>query len=200
MLRKSVRCRVTGGFCLVVLWFAAVNGWGVLALVLVAALIHEAGHCLLLILLGGRITQLRLTLFGAELETDSRRLSYGAEMLAALAGPAANLLCAAVLTAAEKEPWQALMGANITLALFNLLPVRPLDGGRALYQLTAWAFGPAVGERICRGAAVLFGTLLAALLGYVMWRTGGSLWLLPPAAGLLSAVWRECFGQTQIGI
>ena len=59
------RCQITGGFCLVILWFAAVNGWKVLALVLAAAAIHETGHYLALRLLGGRVKMLRLTLFDA---------------------------------------------------------------------------------------------------------------------------------------
>lgn len=187
------RCQITGGFCLVILWFAAVNGWKVLALVLAAAAIHETGHYLALRLLGGRVKMLRLTLFGAEMETDNHKVSYGGEVLAALAGPGANLLCAGLLTALGAKIQPELVGANVTLAVFNLLPVRPLDGGRALYQLTAWMFGPLAGENVCRCAAALFGSALAALLGYVMWRTGGSLWLLPPMAGLLSAVWKECF-------
>ena len=187
------KCRVTGGFVLLLLWFAAVNGWRVLWLVLTAAAVHEAGHWLALRLLGGRVTKLRLTLFGAEMETDDHRLSYVGGALAALAGPAANLAWAWLLTRTGDGGQAELIGANITLALFNLLPVRPLDGGRALGQLTALVLGPAAGETVCRCSAAVFGTALAALLGYVMWRTGGSLWLLPPIAGLLTAVWQEWF-------
>lgn len=189
------KCRATGGFVLVILWFAAVNGWRTLALVLAAAAVHEGGHWLALRLLGGRVTQLRLTLFGAELETDNHHVSYGGEIVAALAGPAANLLWAWLLIGLKGEAQAELIGVNITLGLFNLLPVRPLDGGRALWQLTVWMFGPSVGEKVCRGFATVFGTALAALLGFVMWRSGGSLWLLPPMAGLLTAVWQEWVPQ-----
>ena len=160
-------------------------------MVLAAAAVHEAGHYLALRLLGGRVTKLRLTLFGAEMETDNHHVSYGGEVLAALAGPFANLIWAWLLVKTGDGTQPELVGANITLALFNLLPIRPLDGGRALGQLTAWVLGPTAGETVCRCGAAVFGTALAALLGYVMWCTGGSLWLLPPMAALLTAVWQE---------
>lgn len=55
-----------------------------------------------------------------------------------LAGPAVNLLCALVLGGAHA--WVA-AGAHLSLCLFNLLPVRPLDGGRALYLAGRMAGG-----------------------------------------------------------
>ena len=93
----SEKLRASGGFCLLLLWFAAVNGWWPLLTVLCAAAIHELGHCLTLRLLGARITAFRLTLFGMELQTNSCGISYGRELAAVLAGPAANLLAAVVL-------------------------------------------------------------------------------------------------------
>ena len=99
-----------------------------------------------------------------------------------LAGPGANLLCALALAAGgETVP----AGAHLTLCLFNLLPVRPLDGGRALYLAVSWLAGPRAGERAARWVGTMTGALLGTALVWVMGRSGGSLWLLPPAVAAL---------------
>lgn len=179
------RIRVSGGFVLLAGWFVLANGWEPLVTVLGAAAVHEWGHWVLLRMLGAEVTGFRLSVLGAVLETDSGRLSYGGELAAVLAGPAANLLSALALTAVAKGRWPAAVGANLILCAFNLLPIRPLDGGRALYLLTAWLAGPAAGETAARWAGTVTAAALAALIGGVIWTTGGSLWLLPAlAAGL----------------
>ena len=184
--------RVSAGACLLVGWFAAVNGWALTALVLSAAALHELGHLTALKLLGGRVTALRLSVFGAEMRVDGAGLSYGKELAAVLAGPLTNLLAGLVLA------WcgcPAAAGAHLVLCAFNLLPVRPLDGGRALYLAAAWLAGPSAAERIACWAG---GTTALALGGLVLWligRTGGSLWLLPAAFGLLAAALRELHGR-----
>lgn len=179
------RIRVSGGFVLLAGWFVLANGWEPLVTVLGAAAVHEWGHWVLLRMLGAEVTGFRLSVLGAVLETDSGRLSYGGELAAVLAGPAANLLSALALTAVAKGRWPAAVGANLILCAFNLLPIRPLDGGRALYLLTAWLAGPAAGETAACWAGTVTAAALAALIGGVIWTTGGSLWLLPAlAAGL----------------
>lgn len=160
-------------------WFVLANGWEPLVTVLGAAVAHEAGHWLALRCQGAAVTCFRLSVLGAAMETDSGRLSYGGELAAVLAGPAANLLAALALTAVGKGRWPAAVGANLVLCLFNLLPICPLDGGRALYLLASWAAGPAAGEAACRWVGTVTAAALAALIGGVIWRTGGSLWLLP---------------------
>lgn len=184
------KVRISPGFCLLTGWFTAVNGWELLAAVLGAAALHELGHWLVLRLLGAKIRSLRIGVLGAVLETDSTGLSYGRELAAVLAGPGANLLGALALT-----PWgmETAVGAQLVLGGFNLLPVRPLDGGRALYLVLAWLLGPAVGDRAARWVGSSAALALAILLGEVMRRTGGSLWLLPAMAGLLAAAAREAF-------
>lgn len=181
------RVQVTGGFVLLTVWFVLANGWEPLVTVLGAAALHELGHWIALCMLGAKAAALRLSVLGAAMEVDSGRLSYGGELAAVLAGPAANLLAALVLTALGGGRWPAAVGANLVLCAFNLLPVRPLDGGRALYLLVSWAAGPAAGEAAGRWAGTVTAAALSGLIFWVIWKTGGSLWLLP--ALLASIQW-----------
>ena len=187
--------QISGGFCLLAAWFGVINGWRLLAVVLGAAAAHELGHFAALKCVGACITGMRLNMFGAAMETDRSALSYGKELAAVLAGPAANLLCAILLSLMESGN-SALIGANLILCVFNLLPVRPLDGGHALYLTVSCAAGPEAGERAARWTGLTAAVFLAAVLGILMWRSGGSLWLLPAMAGLLTAAVRECHGKS----
>lgn len=188
MLRRHRgRVKISGGFWLLAAWFGLANGWRLLGMVLSAAALHELGHYLVLRLFGAKIISLRLEVFGAVMETDSGGLSYGRELAAVLAGPAANFLCAFALASPQIPDWYAPAGAHLALGLFNLLPVRPLDGGRAVWLTLTWALGPAPGERAAGalGACAAAG-LAAGLLG-LMRETRGSLWLLPAVCGLFVA-------------
>lgn len=187
-------CNISPGFCLLALWFGYANGWGLLETVLGAAAFHEIGHWLALRWMGGKVTAMRIGLWGAVMETDSRCLSYPGEIGLALAGPAANLLAAWWLIRWE-EPVAA--GAHLVLAAVNLLPLWPLDGGRALMLLTSWLWGPEAGDRTARWVGVLAAALFAGSLLYVIWRTRGSLWLLPAVVGAVGAGGRNFFGNLQ---
>ena len=189
---RKMEVRVSAGACLLVGWFAVVNGWHLTGLVLSAAALHELGHLAALRLLGGAVTALRISVFGAELAAEGGRLSYGRELAAVLAGPLTNLLAGLALA---RLGYPAAAGAHLVLCAFNLLPVRPLDGGRALELLVSWAAGPAAGERAARWAGAAAALLSAAALWLVMSRSGGSLWLLPAAGGMLAAAMREICGS-----
>ena len=111
----------------VLLWFA------------LACLVHELGHAGAIRLLGGRTDGLTLTGFGAVLRPRRRRLfSYREECIVALAGPAASFLLALLAAAWGKRfggDAYLLAGLSLALAVFNLIPAAPLDGGRALVMI-----------------------------------------------------------------
>ena len=193
--RSERRLQVSGGFWLVTAWFGLANGWRMLWTILGAAAIHELGHFLTLRRLGADSVRLRLGVLGAILETDRRRLSYGGELLCVLAGPGANLLCALLLSAAGRGRWDAEAGTNLVLCVFNLLPLRPLDGGRALYLAVSWLAGPTAGECAARWVGALTGILLGTAAVWLMGRTGGSLWLLPTAVAAYFLAVGEVFGK-----
>lgn len=183
--------QISGGFCLLTAWFALVNGGQLLAMVALGCMVHELGHYLALRCQGVRVTGLRLCVLGAEMTADRSGLSYGGELAAVLAGPGANLLTALALAAAGET---AAVGSNLVLCAFNLLPLRPLDGGRALELAVSWAAGPSAGERAVRMAGVCGALVLSAFLTAVMAQSGGSLWLAPAALAALWAGLRELRG------
>lgn len=153
---------------------------GLLGWALVACALHELGHVAAVSLLGGSVKELRLTAVGAELSLDGARpLSYGREALAVLAGPGTSLLTA-VLAAAGK--WFLLAGLSLGQGLFNLLPILPLDGGRALLLLATRRGEEGTRRVLCGLSAALSGLLLGA--GLILLRVFGNPALLVTAAWL----------------
>ena len=158
------------------------DGQGLVLRVALASALHECGHWAALAVSGARVRSLRLTAVGAEMELDSRHpLSYPREAAAALAGPAVSLLSAWL---AAWAGWYLFAGVNLSLGLLNLLPIRALDGGRALFcALAPWR--PRAAEAAVGAASVLLsGALLG--LGWAAWRAWGNLTLLCTSAWLLA--------------
>lgn len=176
---------VTGGFLLLAAWLNYLDRSFFIPMAALACGVHELGHYLCIRLLGGNVTKLRLTAVGAEMVLR-RPLGYWQEGLSALAGPGVNLLLALLCC---REGGFSFAGLNLTLALFNLMPVGRLDGGRALYCTLALLAGPDVAERAVGGLsclctlAVLAVGLAAGILGNLTLLLA-ALWL---AVSLISA-------------
>jgi len=133
---------------------------------------------------------LQVGVFGAVMKTDCTKLSYLGELFGVLAGPLGNLLLAVALghICPERTDW---IGVNLALCLFNLLPIRPLDGGRALQLILYCFFDPAAGEKICRIMDAAGAVVFLAVLAKIMEGSGGSLWLLLPACNFLGIFWEN---------
>lgn len=175
------------GFLLVAALLIYLDGQGLVLQGTLCCVLHELGHWAAIVLLGGRVRSLHLTAVGAEMELDPCcPLSYGREAAAALAGPAVNLLLA---WGSIQTGRYLFAGLNLCFGLLNLLPIRPLDGGRALFCVLA-ARWPVFAERtVAAASVVLAGGLLG--LGWTAWRGWGNLSLFCTAVWLLAGTLRS---------
>ena len=179
---RGVTC--TPGFLLLGAVLALLDGEGVLPWALLAATVHELGHYVAVRLLGGTVKEIRLTISGGEMVLDRRRpLTYAGELAAVLAGPGASLALAWGALRLGEPGWLP-AGLSLCLGWFNLLPVWPLDGGRALLMILS-GFLPddraAAGVQLCSlalGTGLLAGgvSILAKGGGATLALMGG--WLL----------------------
>lgn len=110
---------------------------------LLAMAIHEGSHYLAIRLCGGVAGQIRVGMNGIQMEVGN--LNVWQELICALAGPLGGFL---LFFTAHWLPRTAVCGGF--QSLFNLLPVYPLDGGRALRCCSELLFSPKISARFCR--------------------------------------------------
>lgn len=179
----------------------AYAGWLVVA-ILLAVLAHEAAHAVCARLLGFRVHAIVATLWGGHTSYDGSGTTPGRHAAVALSGPAANgLLALGGLLAARLLPYPvsefafSFLVMNALLAVFNLLPGLPLDGGAAVQSLVWGVSGRRdlglvvagwVGRLLAVALVLLFvvrpvaagepdlvSVLLALVMGWILW-TGAS--------------------------
>ena len=156
-----------------------------------SVLLHELGHSLVAIRQGVQVRSITLFLLGGVASVERECSTAIGSLLVAAAGPLVSLALAAVLLASSHSAAHAspLLGAmvnelgslNLLLALFNLLPGLPLDGGLILKALVWQITGSQRKGIQVATASGRFLSLLAIGLGAVLLLRGGSaggLWLM----------------------
>lgn len=182
-----------GGFSL----SGALFGVVVTLILFVCVVLHELSHSLTAIRMGFPVRQIVLLPLGGVAQIERTPERPGQEFLMAVAGPLTNVVIAAALAIVGSlltPGWFADMGkmlsslgdlewqdtlpylvfTNLTLAVFNLLPAFPMDGGRVLRALlaTVMPFTRAT------ALAVSIGQGLAWLLGLAGLLSGNITWIL----------------------
>lgn len=189
------RCRV-GISVYFAVFIACVLVWdesGLFSCALFCALLHELGHLAATVWYRIPIEKVDFRLFGITIGLGGATMDYRAEIVVALAGPAANG-AAAVCCLLLAKFWPAaswLVTAaffHLLLAAFNLLPVAELDGGRALEALLCRRFGPNAARTTLNILSVLFILPLAAAGFWLLFRSRGNFTLLAAAAYLGAAL------------
>jgi Zn-dependent protease len=118
---------------------------GIIATILLfgGVLIHELSHSLIARRKGTEVKSITLFIFGGVAQISNEPKDPNSELLIAIAGPIASLILAglffliAYLSPEEISSaiFSYLFLVNVVLAVFNLIPAFPLDGGRILRAL-----------------------------------------------------------------
>jgi len=190
-------------------WLLGVAGGLIFFLSVIA---HELGHCMVARHYAIPVRSITLFIFGGVSQISHEAPRARAEFLMAIAGPAVSLVLGALLLALRQfvlvvdTPVALLVEwlgwTNLVLAVFNLLPGFPMDGGRLL-RSTIWGISgnfrlaTRLAAMLGRGMAfALIGAGLLSLLQVPGWPLrqdpAGGLWLI-----FVGLFLNRAAGQTQ---
>jgi Zn-dependent protease/CBS domain-containing protein len=152
--------------------WGTVAGWSaglIMALLLFASvLLHELGHSLVAQSQGIKVNSITLFLFGGVAAIEEESKTPGKAFQVAIAGPAVSVILFLLLRLAasvipDSNPLSEMTGdlsrINLVVALFNLIPGLPLDGGQVL-KAALWKI---TGDRF---QAVHWAAKAGQILGY----------------------------------
>jgi len=191
---------------LVFLAFGGIAGVVIVCLAFASVLLHELGHALVARQLGVRVSGIELGFFGGAAKMVELPRTANHELAIAAAGPAVSLVLAGLglgLGAVTHVPLIAWLGwTNLILALFNLIPALPMDGGRILRALLTrrmdFIRATDVAATVARVTAIGFGVL--GLTGaYQLLFLAPLLWIMAGREQVLARMMAEQYAYTRDG-
>jgi Zn-dependent protease len=189
-------------------------------LLFLSVALHELGHSVVAQRRGLTVREILLLPIGGIAALDGKPSRPRDELWIALAGPATNFVIAAVVGVATLGLYSVgwfdaasvramaptgstlltlLIAGNVSLGLFNLLPIFPMDGGRVLRALLAGRWGMEKGTRWAAGFgqvaavglgtfAVLNGAFVLAFIAVMIFFAAGRERLEATALGALNGI------------
>ena len=141
--------------------------------------LHEFGHMTAAMYKGCRIKTLKVTPAGLNVIIDEMNCSKSDLICIYIFGPAVNIVIASismifcVFISDDRQVIRNLFILNSCLALFNLLPAMPLDGGKILFEALSGCFGIAAAEKFTAKVAIFLSTIfVAAGVWLLIWGRG----------------------------
>jgi len=170
----------------------------------ISIILHELGHSLVAIARGIQVRSITLFIFGGMAQTEKEADTAATEFRIAIAGPLVSFALAGLFyllkllatpyseVAAEALDW--LTTINLVVAIFNLIPGFPLDGGRVFRALVWGITGNAakgmqwavIGGKVVAYGLIFLGVMTVLQTGMLLngiWLIGIGWFLLAAAEG-----------------
>lgn len=130
---RILKIKVDLKIFLIIILYILTKNIKVFAISFIFILLHELGHAITGVILGLKIKKININVLGLSIEFEN----YGKERLnnkiiIDMAGPAINIITFIIAVIFKNEE---IAYINILLAIINLLPIYPLDGGRIVKNL-----------------------------------------------------------------
>lgn len=179
---------------LCVLWIVAGNVKTLFTMLFVV-LIHESAHAITAKLLGLETQSVTLNLFGGTAQIKGIEEDQIKEGIIALMGPLVSVFSGFMWQQGANlgviPLWQEFIEYSYSIALINLLPIYPLDGGRILFCIFKSIFGFKKSKKITVliGIILSTGILIKNIITLVLWgRASGIIMALFMFAASLKAI------------
>jgi Zn-dependent protease len=192
-------------------WSYVVAGTTAALLLVLSILVHELSHAVVARANGIKVERIVLWLLGGVAELRGEPRTPRVDVAVAAVGPLTSLVLGGMFGLAAVGALAAfgqgltsatlayLAAINVLLAVFNLVPAAPLDGGRVLRAAVWWLTGNRVRAAVIAARAGRFFGLALIVLGIggaLLWGWFGGLWLALIGFFLVNAAMAEEQGVT----
>ena len=157
----GVKVEITFWFVAFITFIISLNAPSNVLVTVISSLLHEFGHLLIMTSVGNKPKAVRFEITGMNIiRQPDLKISTKNEILIALGGPLVNfisfLISVIILCFYENKNILTFACINLILMIFNLLPIKRLDGGLALYYLLSQKYENLTCTKILKITSVFF--------------------------------------------
>ena len=157
----GVKVEITFWIVAFITFIISLNAPSNVLVTVISSLLHEFGHLLIMTSVGNKTKAVRFEITGMNIiRQPDLKISTKNEILIALGGPLVNfisfLISVIILCFYENKNILTFACINLILMIFNLLPIKRLDGGLALYYILSQKYENLTCTKILKITSVFF--------------------------------------------